>query len=38
MDEKGFRMGKGGTEKVVVMRSNPDWKDGYVGGSQQSEL
>ncbi|EUC56342.1 DDE superfamily endonuclease, partial [Rhizoctonia solani AG-3 Rhs1AP] len=36
MDEKGFRIGEMGSEKVIIMRHNPDWKDGYAGGSKQS--
>jgi hypothetical protein len=38
MDEKGFRIGEIGSEKVVIMRRNPDRKDGYAGGSRQSKL
>lgn len=37
MDEKGFRLGVIGSEKVVIMRRGPDRRDGYAGGSKQSK-
>lgn len=36
MDEKGFRIGESGQEKVLVLRRSHNRRDGHAGGVKQS--